>query len=94
MSFDEINRSRKSFIRQATATSVPVVFWPFDSSTCLCKSSKKPLTIGLAHDAKEQYAASGQSDLRGCIMAIEEANGRGGVLGRKIEYVTQDTVLD
>jgi len=37
---------------------------------------------------------SHSSDMRGCIMAIEEANARGGILGRPIEYVWKDTKTD
>jgi branched-chain amino acid transport system substrate-binding protein len=37
------------------------------------------------------YANSGASDKRGMAMAIAEANERGGVLGRKVEFVHIDT---
>ena len=50
-----------------------------------------PLLIGLTSDASGQYANSGASDRRGMLMAIEEFNARGGVLGRKIVTVHIDT---
>lgn len=50
-----------------------------------------PLLIGLTSDASGQYANSGASDRRGMLMAIDEFNARGGVLGRKIETVHIDT---
>jgi branched-chain amino acid transport system substrate-binding protein len=51
----------------------------------------KPIVIGITSDASGQYANSGASDRRGMMMAIEESNAKGGVLGRKIETVHIDT---
>jgi branched-chain amino acid transport system substrate-binding protein len=52
---------------------------------------KKPLLIGLSTDDTGQYAASGQDEQRGMLMAINEANERGGVLGRRLEHLHLDT---
>jgi branched-chain amino acid transport system substrate-binding protein len=54
----------------------------------------KPIKIGLTCDATGAFADPGQADQRGIILAIEEANAKGGVLGRKIEYVVEDTESD
>lgn len=54
-------------------------------------NGKAPLVIGITADASGQYANSGDSDKRGIIMAIEELNAKGGVLGRPIKYVHMDT---
>jgi branched-chain amino acid transport system substrate-binding protein len=54
----------------------------------------KPIVIGLTCDATGTFADSGQADRRGMILAIEEANARGGVLGRKVEYKWEDTETD
>src|SRR5215217_9782786 len=51
----------------------------------------KPIKLGLTCDASGQYGNSGQDDLRGIKIAIEEFNAKGGVLGRKIEWITADT---
>ncbi len=56
--------------------------------------SSKPILIGLTCDATGTFADSGQADRRGMILAIEEANARGGVLGRKIEPRWEDTETD
>ncbi|MBT5013930.1 MAG: amino acid ABC transporter substrate-binding protein [Rhodospirillaceae bacterium] len=50
-----------------------------------------PLLIGLTSDASGQYANSGASDRRGMMMAIEEFNSKGGVLGRQIKTIHIDT---
>jgi branched-chain amino acid transport system substrate-binding protein len=54
----------------------------------------KPIVIGLTCDATGTFADSGQADRRGMILAIEEQNARGGVVGRKIEYRWEDTETD
>src|SRR6266508_1903268 len=54
-------------------------------------SDKKTIVIGITADASGQYAASGDSDKRGVIMAINEFNAKGGVLGRQIKWVHADT---
>ena len=51
----------------------------------------KPIKLGLTCDASGQYGNSGQDDLRGIQMAIDEVNAKGGVLGRKITWITADT---
>ena len=64
---------------------------PWKHTRVYAAASDKPIRIGLTHDASGQFANSGQAEKRGTIMAIEEANAAGGVLGRKIEYVWMDT---
>ncbi|MCZ8185718.1 MAG: ABC transporter substrate-binding protein [Beijerinckiaceae bacterium] len=47
--------------------------------------------IGTTTDASGQYANSGADERRGILMAIEEANARGGLLGRKLVSTHIDT---
>jgi branched-chain amino acid transport system substrate-binding protein len=61
------------------------------SSSSAKAGGKAPIVIGITADASGQYANSGDSDKRGIIMAIEEMNAKGGVLGRPIKYVHMDT---
>jgi branched-chain amino acid transport system substrate-binding protein len=51
----------------------------------------EPIVIGITADASGQYAASGDSDRRGIISAINEFNAKGGVLGRPIKWIHLDT---
>lgn len=51
----------------------------------------KPIKLGLTNDASGQFGNSGRDDHRAIRMAIEEQNAKGGVLGRKIEWITADT---
>jgi branched-chain amino acid transport system substrate-binding protein len=50
-----------------------------------------PVKVGLAAAVSGGSAASGEAIRRGLVIAIDEINGRGGVLGgRKLELVTRD----
>ncbi len=66
------------------------LFGPF-RHTRMLRAAEKPIKIGLTHDASGQFANSGQSEKRGTIMAIDEFNAKGGLMGRPIEYVWMDT---
>ncbi len=54
-------------------------------------SEAKPLLVGITADASGQYANSGASDKRGVLLAIDEFNAKGGVLGRPIKVIHMDT---
>lgn len=75
----------------AAAGGLSAVYGPWRHNRVWAQASDKPIRIGLTSDASGQYANSGASDRRGMIMAIDEANARGGVLGRKIEHIHLDT---
>jgi branched-chain amino acid transport system substrate-binding protein len=88
--------SKAGFARKAAVALATVALF------CACKkkedakgasagSDKKPIVIGITADASGQYANSGDSDKRGVIMAIQEFNAKGGVLGRPIKWVHLDT---
>ena len=55
------------------------------------RARAKPIKLGLTCDASGQYGNSGQDDLRGIQMAIDEVNAKGGVLGRKIDSGSRPT---
>jgi branched-chain amino acid transport system substrate-binding protein len=66
-------------------------FGPWQHVRVLAQGQKKPIKLGLTCDASGQYGNSGQDDLRGIRLAIDEFNAKGGVIGRKIEWITADT---
>lgn len=66
-------------------------FGPWQHNRVWAQGQKKPIKLGLTCDASAQYGNSGQDDARGIRMAVDEFNARGGVLGRKIEWITADT---
>lgn len=85
--------SRRRFVGGTVAaaglTGATTFFGPWKHNTAYAQN--KPIKIGLTCDASGQYGDSGQDDLRGMKMAIDEFNAKGGVLGRKIQFVTADT---
>lgn len=82
--------SRRRLLGSAAATAGTAAFFgPWKHNRAFAQSA--PIRIGITSDASGQYANSGASDRRGMLMAIEEANARGGVLGRPVEHMHLDT---
>ena len=47
--------------------------------------------IGLDNPLTGTYAAYGKNEMAGCQMALEEINAKGGILGRPVELVVEDS---
>jgi branched-chain amino acid transport system substrate-binding protein len=80
----------KASLMAATLAGTATFFGPWQKNRVWAQG-KKPIKLGLTCDASGQYGNSGQDDMRGMRMAIDEFNAKGGVLGRKIEWITADT---
>lgn len=88
----KIQISRRGLLGAAGAASAVSLFaGPWKHNRVWAQGAAKPIRIGITADASGMYANSGASDKRGMMMAIAEANERGGVLGRKVEFVHIDT---
>ena len=64
------------------------------SLTLLCTlslSAAEPIRIGEFASLTGKQASFGQTNHRGAVFAVEEINAAGGVLGRPLELVTEDT---
>src|SRR5690606_24534885 len=88
--------TRRRLLRTAAlvapaAAGVSTFFGPWKHTRVYAAASDKAIKLGLVMDASGQFANSGQDEKRGALMAIDEANEKGGVLGRKVEYVWMDT---
>jgi branched-chain amino acid transport system substrate-binding protein len=84
--------TRRALLAGTAASAGAIGFMgPWKHNRVWAQKTDKPILIGLTHDASGQFANSGQDEQRGTIMAIEEINARGGVLGRKLTYITADT---
>lgn len=82
--------SRRAVVKSGLLATA-AFFGPWQHNRVLAQGAKKPIKLGLTCDASGQYGNSGQDDLRGIRMAIDEFNAKGGVIGRKIEWITADT---
>jgi len=51
---------------------------------------KDPVRIGLVTSQSGSWAQMGEETIRSAVFAIEEANAKGGVDGRKVEYQLAD----
>ena len=54
-------------------------------------AKEKPIKIGIPTALSGPYAFLGENEIRGAKMAVDEINSMGGLLGRKIEVITEDT---
>lgn len=50
-----------------------------------------PITLGLNYPRTGSYKEEGLSQMRGALLAIDEINAKGGVMGRPLQLSTQDT---
>ncbi|MBN9267849.1 MAG: ABC transporter substrate-binding protein, partial [Hyphomicrobium sp.] len=80
----------KGSLMTASLAGVGAFYGPWHHNRAYAQS-KKPIKLGLTNDAGGQFGNSGQDEHRAIRMVIDEWNARGGVLGRKIEWVTADT---
>lgn len=57
----------------------------------VASAADEPIRIGMFASLTGREAAFGQLNQRGAMFAIEELNARGGVLGRRVELLAEDT---
>jgi branched-chain amino acid transport system substrate-binding protein len=50
-----------------------------------------PVRLGLDNPLTGTYAAYGKNELVGCQMALDEINAKGGILGRPVELLVEDS---
>jgi branched-chain amino acid transport system substrate-binding protein len=85
--------TRRLFIENslmtATLAGAGTFYGPWKHNPAFAQA--KPIKLGLTCDASGQFGNSGQDDLRAMRMAIDDVNANGGVLGRKIIWITADT---
>ena len=55
------------------------------------ETSDAPVKIGLDNPLTGTYAALGKNELIGCQLALEQINTKGGILGRQVELLVEDS---
>src|ERR1700747_3178971 len=53
--------------------------------------AEEPIKIGLDDPFTGTYAELGKNEKSGCELAIEEINAKGGILGRHVELISEDS---
>jgi branched-chain amino acid transport system substrate-binding protein len=79
--------SRRSLLKAGLGAGVSQVASPF----VLRSQAADIIKIGLADPLTGPYAGLGKNELVGCELAVEQINAKGGVLGRKVELVVEDS---
>lgn len=64
------------------------------SSSCTVLTNGEPIKVGLIAPLSGPSAASGEAIQRGMLLAMDEINGAGGVLGRPLQLVARDIPND
>jgi ABC-type branched-subunit amino acid transport system substrate-binding protein len=58
---------------------------------CTTASAVDPITLGLNYPRTGSYKEEGLAQMRGALLAIDEINAQGGVLGRPLQLISRDT---
>ncbi|MNF27810.1 Leucine-, isoleucine-, valine-, threonine-, and alanine-binding protein precursor [compost metagenome] len=56
-----------------------------------CAQAAEPITLGLNYPRTGPYKEEGLAQMRGALLAIDELNAQGGVLGRSLRLSSRDT---
>ena len=89
MSKDLISRpvQRRTILKAGLAIGAMQVASPF-----VVKSlADEPVKIGLDNPLTGTYAALGKNELIGAQLALDQINAKGGILGRKVELLVEDS---
>lgn len=72
-------------MRRLTAT---LALW---AGITACAQAAEPITLGLNYPRTGPYKEEGLAQMRGALLAIDEINATGGVLGRPLRLSSKDT---
>jgi len=78
---------RRTLVKAGAAAGLAQFAAPFIISA----RGDAPIKIGLDNPLTGTYAAVGQNELIGCQLAVDQINGKGGILGRQIELLSEDS---
>jgi branched-chain amino acid transport system substrate-binding protein len=78
---------RRTILRATAAAGLAQLAAPFVISA----RAADTIRIGLADPLTGAYAEQGRNERAGCELAVEQINARGGILGRQVELLVEDT---
>src|ERR1700686_662710 len=84
------NFSRRVMLKGAAALGALQIASPF----IIRARGETPLRIGMVDPMTGVYAAVAQNEVNGAKLAVEQINKKGGVLGRQIELLVEDSAND
>jgi branched-chain amino acid transport system substrate-binding protein len=80
--------SRRTVLKAVAATSALQVAGPF---IIKARGAEETVKLGFANPLTGVYAATGKNEIIGCELAVEHINAKGGILGRKVELLSEDS---
>jgi branched-chain amino acid transport system substrate-binding protein len=78
---------RRAVIKAGTVLGLSQIAAPFVISA----RGDAPIKIGVDEPLTGTYAAPGKNEVLGCQLAVDQLNAKNGILGRKIEMLTEDS---
>ena len=81
---------RRTLLKGAAAAGALQVASPF----IIAARAETPIRIGLVDPLTGVYAAVAQNEVTGAKLAVEQINAKGGILGRQIELLVEDSAND
>lgn len=78
---------RRTIVRAAAGASLLQVAAPF----VITARAADAVKIGLDNPLTGTYAAVGKNELIGCQLAVEQINAKGGIVGRPVELLVEDS---
>jgi branched-chain amino acid transport system substrate-binding protein len=78
---------RRTLLKASLAVGASQIASPFIWRARAADSVK----IGLDNPLTGTYAAPGKNELVGCQLALDQVNGKGGILGRNVELLVEDS---
>ena len=82
--------TRRTLLKAAAATAALQLAPPFIGTA----RGETPLRIGMVDPLTGVYAAVAQNEVTGAKLAVAEINAKGGILGRPIELLVEDSAND
>ncbi|AIY42109.1 Branched-chain amino acid ABC transporter [Collimonas arenae] len=81
------NPQRRTILKAAVATGILQIAAPFVTKAY----GEEPIKFGLDNPLTGTYAELGKNEQIGCELAIEQINAKGGILGRPVQLVVEDS---
>ena len=81
------NSGRRNVLKAAAAVGLTQIASPF----VITARAAETVKIGLDNPLTGTYAALGKNEKIGCELAVEQINAKGGILGRKVELLVEDS---
>jgi branched-chain amino acid transport system substrate-binding protein len=78
---------RRTVLKAGLAIGIMQVANPF----LLKARGETPVKIGVDEPLTGTYAAPGKNEVLGCQLAVDQLNAKNGILGRKVEMLTEDS---